>query len=65
MLTLNHLGEVKAKDVLRGVLDHPDDTGDDVVEGFTTVNEERDTISVEGVDVWEVREALRVAAKRR
>ena len=61
VLTLDHLGDLEAEYVLSGVLDHLDDTGDDVVddvEGGRSVNWERDAVAVEGVDGREVGEAL-------
>jgi hypothetical protein len=63
VLTLDHVRNLEAKDVLCGVLDHLDDSGDDVsddVQGGAgaAVGGERDAIAVEVVDGREVREIL-------
>jgi hypothetical protein len=61
VLTLDHVRNLEAKDVLCGVLDHLDDSGDDVsddVQGGAGVGGERDAIAVEVVDGREVREIL-------
>jgi hypothetical protein len=68
VLTLDHEGNLEAEDVVRGVLDHLNDSGDDVVddvEGGAGVDREWDTIAVEGVDGWEVWEAGGVVEQRR
>jgi hypothetical protein len=60
VLTLDHVGNLEAEDVVGGVFDHLDDSGNDIVddvEGGAGIDGEWDAIAVQGVDGWEVREA--------
>jgi hypothetical protein len=54
------VGNLEAEDVVGGVFDHLDDSGNDIVddvEGGAGIDGEWDAIAVQGVDGWEVREA--------
>jgi len=57
MLTLNHLGDLEAEDVIGGFADELDDARDDAADGVETgLRRQRDAVAVEAVDGREVRE---------